>query len=68
MPDPRPERFLGKASDFKRSQCASCVHKHPGRDRCEAFPEGIPQEILLNRFDHSEVHPDQDNQITYEER
>lgn len=47
--------------------CATCVHLH--RDNhsdttCDAFPEGIPAEIIESRFDHHEPHPD-DNGIQF---
>ena len=43
-------------------QCALCRHLTPneptGRGRtCTAFPQGIPQEILQNRFDHRKPYP-----------
>ena len=44
--------------------CGGCTHlvRTPeGRDladpRCDAFPQGIPWEILLSRVDHREPYP-----------
>jgi len=43
-------------------QCSFCTRLHdessPGNPTCDAFPDGIPQEILLNELDHREPHPD----------
>ncbi len=40
------------------TQCIWCAHLRlpPGEDgyTCEAFPEGVPKRILLNRVDHRE--------------
>jgi hypothetical protein len=38
------------------SQCVECRHLQPGF-RCDAFPEGIPWSILLNKHDHREPYP-----------
>lgn len=37
------------------SQCATCAHKKEG-DICEAYPDGIPQEILTNEVDHKKPY------------
>ena len=49
--------------------CATCLHLIEDDEqglRCAAFPEGIPDDIIESRFDHRQVHPDQDNDIVYE--
>lgn len=43
-----------------QSMCLAC--QHLDRDAaeahaCSAFPEGIPQEIWTNRFDHHQPYP-----------
>ena len=38
-------------------QCGDCKHFHrdkPEQYRCDAFPQGIPDEILLSEHDHKE--------------
>jgi len=37
-------------------QCATCAH-YKGQLKCKAFPEGIPEEILTGRFDHTKFFP-----------
>ncbi len=56
---------------FLTKQCVICKHgKMNVRSfpECKAFPEGIPNNILSGRFSHVKKHPDQDNDITFEER
>jgi hypothetical protein len=48
-------------------QCGSCVHfdrANMAGNFCDAFPDGIPEEITRNEFDHRNPHPD-DNGIRY---
>ncbi len=43
-----------------QSQCTACTHLHreePQPDQCDAFPKGIPDEILLNRVMHDHGYP-----------
>ena len=47
------------------SQCAVCAHRIDGRNRvCEAFPDEIPEEILLNKVDQRLPYED-DHGIRY---
>ena len=44
-------KFIEESEDLLFSQCIRC--KNYRRDgTCKAFPEGIPEEILLNKKDH----------------
>lgn len=36
------------------------------RPACDAYPEGIPEDIQEGKDLHLKVRPDQDNSITYE--
>lgn len=38
------------------SQCQLCKH-YRGLNDCDAFPEGIPSEILTGRFCHTKPYP-----------
>lgn len=45
-------------------QCPTCKH-YQLNEQCDAFAEGIPDEIFLGWFDHREPWPD-DNGIRWE--
>lgn len=36
--------------------CETCKHKHDG-PTCEAFPQGIPEDILAGRNQHRDRYP-----------
>jgi len=44
-----------------------CAHRKKGADKlsCAAFPEGIPEDIYMNRADHRKPYPG-DGGITFE--
>ncbi len=46
--------------------CINCKN-YIGDLSCRAFPDGIPQEILLGENDHSEPLPEQENDIVFEQ-
>jgi hypothetical protein len=47
-------------------QCFDCTRLHAGKGmRCDAFPGGIPEAILLARHDHRQPYPG-DNGILFE--
>ena len=41
------------------SYCPVCIHfrRNTREPTCAAFPEGIPEEIFLSRFDHRRPYP-----------
>jgi hypothetical protein len=41
-------------NDIPAALCIFCRHLKEGTVRCEAFPEGIPDEILFSLHDHRE--------------
>lgn len=58
------------------NQCGSCKHFHgldypdengrfPDKVTCDAFPNGIPQEIYSDKIKHTKPYPG-DNGIQYE--
>ena len=49
------------------SKCVRCNHYWIDKKRkCDAFPSGIPEEILFNEFNHIKKHPKQSNDIVFE--
>lgn len=47
------------------SQCVNCIYKNINDDTCRAFPEGIPEKILSNDFDHHKPYKG-DHDIQFE--
>ena len=47
--------------------CYNCLWKHPGELTCEAFPEGIPDIVLMEGNEHKEKLPGQQNGIVFEQ-
>ncbi|MCF8001715.1 MAG: hypothetical protein K9K76_07670 [Halanaerobiales bacterium] len=57
MDKDRGERFFSSGINgmgLDDGKCDLCKHVHEGGFTCEAFPNGIPSEILRGKFDHSE--------------
>lgn len=49
----------------KKYICQTCRHKYPFDIGCPAFPDGIPNDILINAK-HRRIHPKQKGKWTYE--
>ena len=47
--------------------CARCIHNSPFESGCTAFPEGIPDEILISGR-HFKPVPGQINNLVFQER
>jgi hypothetical protein len=44
-------------TDIPAPLCIFCRHLKEGSIRCEAFPEGIPDDLLFVLHDHREPYP-----------
>ena len=54
---------IGPAPD-----CYKCIFFHPEdivKFSCDAFPDGIPGEIIKNEIKHTEPLPEQKNKLTF---
>lgn len=54
----------------KHLQCTGCRHLVSDKEGlvylCEAFPKGIPAEIISGRFIHTKLYPGQKNEVMFE--
>jgi hypothetical protein len=57
----RRDKWELKPGDVVLTQCVSCARAVDGSFGrvCPAFPGGIPDDIVENRFDHRQPHPDE---------
>jgi hypothetical protein len=46
--------------------CSSCKHFDRSEGNCIAFPDEIPEPILIGINNHSKPLPEQDNDIVFE--
>lgn len=46
--------------------CFNCKHFRRFEGGCDAFPDGIPDEITSGENKHSKPLPDQENDIVFE--
>ncbi|MDE0561808.1 hypothetical protein OU792_17560 [Algoriphagus sp. NF] len=46
--------------------CFKCKHFRRFEGGCDAFPDGIPDEIISGENKHKEPLPDQENDIVFE--
>lgn len=44
---------------MQSSQCTECKH-YRGEIECDAFPDGIPEEIITGKHDHREPYSGDD--------
>lgn len=50
--------------DPQKLICFSCIHNRPIEGGCEAFPEGIPSEVIETNK-HDKPLKDQKNDLVY---
>jgi len=60
----RENKFIGAADEVKIPICNTCIHAHAD-NTCDAFPDGIPSDILNNFADHTKPYKG-DGGIQYE--
>jgi len=56
---------IGDATIDMSTQCLSCKHLNNNMTTCIAFPDSIPDKILLGKFDHTKPFTG-DNGTLYE--
>jgi hypothetical protein len=57
--------FDGEHNEQDSIVCDFCKHCLIRHYTCAAFPEGIPEEILKGKNNHSKPLPDQGNNIVF---
>lgn len=53
-------------SEAKELICFKCKHFREFKGGCDAFPDGIPDEIVSGENQHLKPLPDQKNNIIFE--
>ena len=67
-PSTDKSRFTDTLGFAFANQCSQCAHLDPyNASRCEAFPGGIPDDIVRDAFDHRNRHPDQTTALRFEQ-
>ena len=56
---------LSKIIKAETIQCSLCKHCYDSSFDCKAYPNGIPEEILIGKHDHKYPYSD-DNGIIFE--
>jgi len=54
---------------YESPKCMQCQNYHfdiCNKIVCKAFPNGIPENILIGEFNHTKKHPEQKNNILFE--
>jgi hypothetical protein len=52
--------------EAKNLPCGTCQHyRFFKKINCEAFPDGIPEDIILGTNRHTEIQPGQANDFVY---
>ncbi len=59
------EKFKADPEEIIVPQCSKCKHYLPGTMKCHAFPNGMPNQISSNEFNHVNPYPG-DNGIRFE--
>jgi hypothetical protein len=65
MADINSDKFLSDGNTFTFPVCNQCKW-YNGDGYCEAFPQGIPDQILNGENNHIEPLLQQDNEIIFE--
>ena len=47
--------------------CLICKH-YTGKFKCKAFPNGIPDKIMIGKSEHEKPLPEQTNDIVFEQK
>ena len=53
--------------EAKKLVCFECKHFRMFKGGCDAFPDGIPDEITSGKNEHSKPLPNQGNNIVFEQ-
>ena len=66
-PDQAWNLWFGQSCVIGITACFDCKHYRIA-NRCDAFPDGMPDDIAFGFFDHSRVYPGQKNSIVFQQK